>query len=73
MCLRNTYIKDKFLASAILYSHGASELVQEFAFTLELINALKASNMLYVQYRSITFPNKGVGVTNEFLLAKLYQ
>ena len=29
MCLQNTYIKDKFLASAILYNHSASKAVQE--------------------------------------------
>ena len=29
MCLEDTYIKDKFLASAILYKHGASKAVQE--------------------------------------------
>ena len=29
MCLENTYIKDKLLASAILYKHGASKAAQE--------------------------------------------
>ena len=37
------------------------------------ITALKASNILHVHCRSITFPGKGVNVTNKFLLAKLYQ
>ena len=29
MCLQNTDIKDKFLASTILYSRGAPKAVQE--------------------------------------------
>ena len=33
---------------------------------------LRASNILYVQDRSIVFSTKGVEVTSKFLHAKLY-
>ena len=54
------------------FSHGASKVVQEWqslpqlSFTLELLTALKASNILYAQYRSIFFLIKEVEVTNKF-------
>lgn len=40
MHLQKTYIKDKFLASATLYRHGASKFVQEYyiVFLLEVNN-----------------------------------
>ena len=38
-----------------------------------IITALKASNILYVQGRSIIFLTKGVEVTNKFVLPNLYQ
>ena len=77
--LRNTYIKDKFLASSILYSHGAYKAAKEWqslfqlSFTLELTTAVKASNVLYVQCGNIIFPNETVKATYKFLIAKFCQ
>lgn len=70
MHLQKTYIKDKFLASATLYRHGASKFVQEYyiVFLLEVDNFYC---ILCVQGRGIVFLIKWVEVTYELLLAKL--
>ena len=39
-------------------------------FTLELITALKAGNILYLQCRSIILLTQGIEVTNKLLIAK---
>ena len=62
--LQNTYIKDKFFFSVILYRYDASkavcvEVTELFwlGFILKLISVLKASNILKVRCKTIRWLN----------------